>query len=539
MLQHRGTRSPVPRIATARLFAALEEGSEDPAYLFEDRQLSWAELDDRARRYAAALIRAGVSEGDRVAVFAQTSLELIVALFGHYYLGAIHVPINTRYRAAEVAHILRDARPSAVVGDSAGAPILDEALELAGLDAGLLRIGLDAGAPGLSFDALMASEPYEGLRPQDDDPALMIYTSGTTGPSKGVLLSHGAVIANMRALTGLWTWSKRDRLVLALPLFHVHGLCIGVHGAALHGMTTLLERRFDPARVVARFGEHTQGRGSIFMGVPTMYAALVDHLWAHHAAAEELARGRLFTSGSAALSPSLWEDFVTLTDQRILERYGMSETLITLSNPYVGVRTPGAVGQPVPGCDAAVVDPDGDELPPGEVGELIVHSNGVMHEYWGLSDRSAACFIPDRDGRMWFKTGDVAFVDERGCFHLVGRASVDIVKSGGFKIATLEIEEALSSHPSVREIAVVGVPDHKWGETLVACVVPEPSSPHGPAELLASLVAHHREQLADFKQPRGLYLCDALPRNALGKLQKHHLITAISERGLSSPAASA
>ncbi|MCA9685091.1 MAG: AMP-binding protein, partial [Myxococcales bacterium] len=259
-----------------------------------------------------------------------------------------------------------------------------------------------------------------------------------------------------------------------------------------------------------------------------------EHIRAKPLAASILARGRLFTSGSAPLSAELWEDFVARTDQRILERYGMTETLITISNPYVGVRKPGAVGQPVPGCDAAVIDERGDELPAGEPGELIVHSNGIMVGYWNLPEQSAAGFVRDREGRPWFRTGDVAVVDEQGYFQIVGRSSVDIIKSGGFKISAREIEEALSKHPTVREVAVVGIPDSKWGERIVACVVadPEATADLEPAALLEALVAHHRDHLADYKKPRGLLLVDELPRNALGKLQKHKLHERISAEGL-------
>ena len=342
------------------------------------------------------------------------------------------------------------------------------------------------------------------------------------------MLTHAAVITNIRALTGLWTWSASDRLVLALPLFHVHGLCIGVHGAALAQMPVLLERRFNPAAIVERFASRD---ASIFMGVPTMYAALVEHIRANPEAGPALARGRLFTAGSAALTPALWREFLALTEQRILERYGMSETLITLSNPFVGERKPGSVGRPVPGCDAAVVDDAGDELGVDEVGELIVHSNGIMAGYWNLPEQTAAGFMTDRDGQRWFRTGDVAFVDPDGDFHIVGRKSVDIIKSGGFKISAREIEEVLATHPRLREVAVVGVPDPKWGEAIVACVaVTEPAGQ--PSELLAELVTLLRSALADYKQPRGLYLTDALPRNALGKLQKHLLREAIEREGL-------
>lgn len=522
---------------TAYLFAALERGGSDLAYEFEGQRLSWAELDARARSYAQALADAGVVEGDRVAVYVQTCLELIVSLFGNYYLKAIHVPINTRYREREVAHILADSRPAVVIADLEGGSVIAGALAQAQLARPPLRVGIGEGAAGVSFESLIATSPgpVRRARPREGDAALLIYTSGTTGPSKGVLLSHGRVIANMRALTGLWTWSSRDRLVLALPLFHVHGLCIGVHGAAIHGMAVLLERRFDVAAVVARFGDHEHGRASVFMGVPTMYSSLVEHLRTAPADAAKLARGRLFTSGSAALSAALWQEFVTLTGQRIVERYGMSETLITLSNPYIGLRIPGAVGQPVPGCDAAVVDEEGNELPPGEAGELIVHSNGLMDGYWNLPQQTADTLLRDRDGRTWCRTGDIAYIGEHGYFHIVGRKSVDIIKSGGFKISAREIEDVLATHPVVHEVAVVGIPDAKWGQRIVACVVPDAPMAgilDNPGQLLESLVALHRALLADYKQPRGLYLCDELPRNALGKLQKHRLLEAIERDGL-------
>lgn len=517
---------------TGQLFDALEGASSELAYEFEGQHLTWGELDHRARAYAKAMSNAGVGRGDRVAVFAETCLEQVIAMFGNYFLGAIHVPINTRYRTSELEHILSDCEPAAVIVDQAGGEVLDAALARASLPRMPTCVGIGEHANGFRFAELLDAEPGNYIRPRDEDPSLIIYTSGTTGPSKGVVHTHDAVIANTRALTGLWTWSSADRLVLALPLFHVHGLCIGIHGAAIHGMSVLLERRFDVASIVDRFDDHERGRASVFMGVPTMYAAIVQYLRTHPEAAKTLARGRLFCSGSAALSPDLWHAFAELTGQKILERYGMTETLITLSNPFVGTRLPGSVGQPVPGCDAAVVDESGNELEPGQIGELIVHSNGIMSGYWNLPQQTAASFMPDRDGQPWFRTGDVAFVDEEGYFHLVGRSSVDIIKSGGFKISAPELEDVLASHPTVREVAIVGVQDPKWGQKIIACVVTNPGELGDPSQLLDALVAHHSDRLADYKKPRGLYLCDELPRNALGKLQKHRLLDAIAREGL-------
>lgn len=523
------------RQTTAHLFAALESGSHAIAIHFEGRTLTWTELDERARSYAKALQQAGVARGDRVAVVAETCLEVVIALFGNYYLGAVHVPINTRYLAAEIAHVLADSSPSAVIGDADHAARIDEALELAELEQPPIRIGIDDDAPGFRFAELLAAAPGDYLRPRDEDLALIIYTSGTTGPSKGAMLSHAAVLANTRALTGLWACSSRDRLLLCLPLFHVHGLCVGLHGAVLQQMTILLERRFTPALVIERFGPGEGNEASVFYGVPTMYAALVERLGDDFEACGQLAHARLFVSGSAPLSTALWDRFVELTDQRILERYGMTETLITLSNPYVGVRRPGSVGQPVPGCDAAIVDEQGNELATGETGELIVHSNGIMLGYWRRPQTSGESFVIDREGERWFRTGDVGYEDEHGYFHIVGRSSVDLVKSGGFKIATRELEEALASHPAVREVAVVGLPDATWGEAIVACVVPSETAPVDADALLAELVAHQQARLADYKKPRALLVCEVLPRNALGKLQKHLLIERLLATGPTAP----
>jgi acyl-CoA synthetase (AMP-forming)/AMP-acid ligase II len=520
---------------TGQLFDALEGAGDELAYEFEGQRLTWGELDLRSRAYANAMSSAGVGRGDRVAVYAETCLEQIIALFGNYFLGAIHVPINTRYRTLELAHILADSEPAAVIVDEAGGDVLESALARAALQRAPVCVGIGERSNGFRFSELLDAEPGNYIRPRDEDPCLIIYTSGTTGPSKGVVHTHDGVIANTRALTGLWTWSRNDRLALALPLFHVHGLCVGIHGAATHGMSVLLERRFDVASIVARFSESEAGQASVFMGVPTMYAAIVEYLRQHPEAAPALARGRLFCSGSAPLSPEIWHAFAELTGHKILERYGMTETLITLSNPFVGVRMPGSVGQPVPGCDAAVVDDHGKELEAGEIGELIVHSNGVMTGYWNLPQQTAASFIPDRDGRPWFRTGDVAFIDEDGYFHLVGRSSVDIIKSGGFKISAVEIEDVLANHPTVREVAIVGVDDPKWGQKVIACVVTNPAAAgelDDPGQLLDALIAHHRDRLADFKRPRGLYLCEELPRNAMGKVQKHLLLEAIATSGL-------
>jgi len=451
-----------------------------------------------------------------VAVYAETCPEVVIALLGHYRLGAAHVPVNTRYRGEELAHVLSDSGASAVLVEAGSERerILDS-LEGPRLRRILLGSGPGGQKADLRFDSLAdtAAGPLPAP-PSDEETAILLYTSGTTGKSKGVLLSFRAVIDNILAVTGLWRFTSGDRQALALPLFHVHGLCLGVHAALLHGQTAVLLPRFEPARVVRAFAEEG---ATVFQGVPTMYALLLEHLAAEHRAAEALRRGRLFTAGSAALPADDFSQFEARTGHRILERYGMSETLFTLSNPYED-RRPGTVGLPVPGCEARIVGDGGEDAPLDEMGELLVRSNGMMSGYRGRPDEALASFT---DG--WFHTGDVALRGAGGYVTLVGRKSLDVIKSGGFKISAREIEDVLRRHPGVRDVAVVGAPDRVFGQTILAAVVWEGPAP-GEAQALDELSAFCRRHLADYKRPRAVRLLPELPKNALGKVQKHRIL---------------
>ena len=340
-----------------------------PFLVGADRTLTYAAIGERIDRYAAELAARGIRKGDRVAILSDSHSDLIVALFGHHRSGVVHVPINTRYRHEEVGHILTDAAPRLVVVDEAYAEMVHAVAPT---------------LPTCPVRAVGRSTGDEGAVPeaelQDDDPALMIYTSGTTAKSKGVVLSYGSLVSGMSALTNLWQWSEDHRLVLALPLFHVHGLCIGVHGSVLHRMQVCLLSGFDPSAVV----HAVAAGGTIFMGVPTMYRRLVDYLDRVPEAATVLRQARLFTSGSAPLNPAIFARFEAHTGHQIVERYGMSETLITLSNRVQGERRPGVVGRPVPGVKARVVGDDGREVSAGEVGELHVRGPSLMTGYWNL-----------------------------------------------------------------------------------------------------------------------------------------------------------
>ncbi len=506
------------------LLRSLRERTEHPAVVWGGRSYSFEEMLRWAGQYVAFLERTGVKRGDRVAIFAETCPELIAALVGHLSSGIIHVPINTRYKTDEARHILEDSGAVAVLAGDPGSeckPVLDEILrerrppqlrEVISLAEAFPSSPSKKSPSSSSPKQILSSEP-----PSDDDVAMLIYTSGTTGKSKGVALSHRALEENTRAVMDLWQFTERDRLVLALPLFHVHGLCLGVAGALLTGFTLALEERFDAARVVEAFAHEG---ATAFMGVPTMYVRLLEYLDAHPEGAAALRKARLFTAGSAPLPAADFHAFQEKTHHAILERYGMSETLFTLSNPFNGERRPGTVGLPVPGCSVRLVDDEGREPPVGELGEIHVKGSGVMSGYWRRPHETAAAF---RDG--WFLTGDVARRDADGYVTIVGRSSVDIIKSGGFKISAREIEDVLRRHPAVKDAAVVGLPDRVWGQRIAAALVLKDTVPPGASgPVCAAVAAFAAEHLADYKKPRDLRAVPELPRNALGKVQKHLLV---------------
>lgn len=496
--------------AATTLLARLRTPCDRVALRHGDRALTWGAWGDAAARYAAALQASGVRPGDHVACYLESSLELAIALAGHHALGVVHVPINTRYEAGEIEHILGDSRARWLVTEPNGP--LRARIEAMDLPDTVERV---IGVRGRLWEALLAHEPAWPALPADEDTALLIYTSGTTGRSKGVKLPFRAVAGGIGGLTSLWRWTEDDTLVLALPLFHVHGLCIGLHGTLLNGNTTTLLSKFSPDAVAAGI----EAGGTIFMGVPTMYARLVEWLEAAPERATPLREARLFTSGSAALSPDLFARFERLTGHRILERYGMSETLLTLSNPYDGERRPGTVGSAVPGYEARIVDEDGTPVAPDTIGDLEVRGVGVMTGYHRLPDVTEASF---REG--WFRTGDVARRSADGYVTLVGRRSVDILKSGGFKISAREIELALDTLDGVHELAVFGLPDEVWGQRIAAAIVPVDPADADPAGWLERVQTRCRETLADFKCVREVHVLAELPRNALGKVQKHRLV---------------
>ncbi|MBC7897683.1 MAG: AMP-binding protein, partial [Cytophagaceae bacterium] len=460
------------------------------------RVLSFGELDDRANRVAAALEQRGVRLGERVAAYLTNRLEFIDLFLATTRLGAILVPINVLYREREIAHIVADAEPLAVVTTR-------DAMSL-----------LPAGTVAWDVEELtrIASEgAVERIRrPMDGDaPAALVYTSGTTGRSKGAVLTHNNFLANGANLLACWRIVPEDRYLAALPLFHVHGLGNGVVSWLMSGCRMRLVERFDASRIAAVFHAF---HPTLFFGVPTMYVRLLD-VPVEDAKAIG-AHMRLFVCGSAPLPAAVFETFHERFGHVILERYGMSETLMNLGNPYAGERRPGSVGFPLPGVSVRIVDPAGHAVDDGEIGQLLVRGPNVCAGYWRRPDADADAFV---DG--WFRTGDLAERSVDGYYTLRGRMS-DLIISGGFNIYPREIEELLMEFPGVREAAVVGLPDAARGEVPVAFLVTDTNASFDPAALEAAC----RSQLASFKVPRGFVQVDALPRTALGKVQKRALL---------------
>ena len=470
--------------------AALECERADgtrAAYRFGD-------LEARSNRLARVLRARGVQAGDRVAFFLQNRIEVIDLWLAGVKLGLIVVPVNVLYRERELKHILTDAEPRAVVTSR----------ELAGF--------VPAGVPIWDVDELAAAADGERVErvvepTHDDTPLSLIYTSGTTGASKGAVLTHRNFACNGQELVRAWKFTAADRYLATLPLFHVHGLANGVHCWLLSGCHMRLTERFEHAKAAEWFEEY---RPTVFFGVPAMYVRLLE-LPADTARAIG-GRLRLAVSGSAPLPAEIHEKFRARFGSVILERYGMTETLMNVGNPHDGERRPGTVGLPLAHVAVRICDDAGADVADGTSGELWVRGPNVCAGYWRRPEATAAAW---RDG--WFRTGDIGVQAADGYITLQGRRS-DLIISGGFNIYPREIEELLLEQAGVKEAAVVGEADPVRGEVPVAFVVVDAAT-YDEAAVSARL----RSQLASFKQPRAFVVVEAIPRTALGKVQKHLL----------------
>jgi malonyl-CoA/methylmalonyl-CoA synthetase len=453
----------------------LVERADTVGLEFEGRSFTFGEVERRSNRLAHALRARGLRKGDRVGAYLANRVELVDLYLACVKLGVIFVAINVLYRDREVAHITADAEPRFIVSTDT----LDELMHEA--------------------SSQPETRPLESL--DGDTPAAILYTSGTTGASKGAVLTHNNFAANAVNLVACWRISADDRFLLALPLFHIHALGNGLHSWLISGCRMRLLERFDH-RTATR--ELLDFLPTLLFGVPTVYVRLLE---TPPADARTIgAAMRLCVSGSAALPPQVLEGFRELFGQTILERYGMTETFMTMSNPYVGERRAGTIGFPLPGVSARLVDGEGRDA--GE-GELWVKGPVIFSEYWRRPDATAAAFT---DG--WFRTSDIASRSEDGYFTLRGRKS-DLIISGGFNIYPREIEELLLEQAGVIEAAVCAAPDAVRGEVPVAYLVGE----FEPAVLERVC----REQLASFKVPRRFVRVETIPRTAMGKVQKHLL----------------
>ncbi|WP_207955753.1 acyl-CoA synthetase [Rubrobacter marinus] len=452
------------------------------------------------RGFARALRGSGLSRGDRVALFLGNSPDFLAAYLGTHLAGAVVVPVNTAYKRTELRHIFEDAGVRLCLTDGERRP------ELAGVRGDLpeLETVVEVGEDLEVF--LKRAGPYERELPGGDDLATIAYTSGTTGRSKGAMLLHRNLVANVRAVCEAWRWTPEDRLLLTLPLFHTHGLTVGAHGTLFTGASAELHRRFDAGRV---YDALLAGETTMFFGVPTMYARLLREARARDERPGPL---RLYVAGSAPLSPGAFAEFEELFGERILERYGMTETGMNLTNPYHGERRPGTVGGPFPGQEARIVGVKSREvLGPEEVGEIEVRGPHVFAGYWRRPDATEESLGADG----WFRTGDLGSVSEDGYYTITGRAK-ELIISGGYNVYPREVEEVLEGCPGVAEVAVVGLPDEEYGEKVAAAVVRD-----DPALEAEAVVHFCRGDLAGYKRPREVVFVDELPRNALGKVQKH------------------
>ncbi|MEU7578924.1 acyl-CoA synthetase [Streptomyces sp. NPDC041068] len=485
------------------LFPALD-AAHGEALRFGDRSLTYPELASIAGSLAERLRDAG-----RVAVWATPSLETAVGVVAALLAGVPAVPLNPKSGDSELTHILRDSAPSLV--------LVEPGAQLPPALVGLERHEVDVRQDGVLRQDGGDHPTGTPGEPDPETPALIVYTSGTTGPPKGAVVPRRAIAATLDALEDAWQWTADDVLVHGLPLFHVHGLILGTLGPLRRGGSVRHLGRFSTEGVARELGSGA----TMLFGVPTMYHRIAEALPGEPELAKALAGARLLVSGSAALPVHDHERIAAATGRRVVERYGMTETLMNTSVRADGEARAGTVGVPLPGVDLRLVDEAGTEITergPEAVGEIQVRGPNLFTQYLNRPDATAEAFAPGG----WFRTGDMAVRDPDGYVRIVGRKATDLIKSGGYKIGAGEIENALLSHSGVREAAVTGEPDPDLGERIVAWIVPADADAPPPAEDLANHVA---SALAPHKRPRVVRYLEALPRNDMGKIMKRALPT--------------
>ena len=495
------------------LFAALRAAFPaelDTVAVETDQGLSysWRDLERSTAMLANLLQSLNLPEGARIAVQVEKSVEAMLLYLATLRAGYVFLPLNTAYQSAEIEYFIGNAEPAVVVCSSRNFGWVSKIAFKAGTQN---VFTLDDDRTGSLLErAAHCSDQHEVALRQADDLAAILYTSGTTGRSKGAMLSHGNLLSNARVLKDYWGWKKGDVLIHALPIFHVHGLFVAIHGALINGSKMLWLARFDPRRVVEKLPEAT-----VFMGVPTLYVRLLAEPGLSREACRNM---RLFIAGSAPLQIETFHEWQERTGHTILERYGMSETAMLTSNPYRkeqgGERRGGTVGFALPGVSLRVQGDDGQPMPAGDIGGIQVRGPNVFKGYWRMPEKTAEEFTADD----YFRTGDVGKIDERGYITIVGR-SKDLIISGGYNVYPAEIEGYINELPGVAESALVGVPHPDFGEVGVAIVIARPGATVGAAQVVLALKA----KLANFKVPKQCFVVDELPRNTMGKVQKNLL----------------
>jgi malonyl-CoA/methylmalonyl-CoA synthetase len=468
---------------------------------------TWRDLERGTAMLANLLGSLELPAGARIAVQTEKSVEALMLYLAVLRAGFVYLPLNTAYQASEIEYFVGNAEPSVVVCTTQSFGWLSKIAFQRGTR-NVFTLNDDRTGTLLERAAFHSDRHTPALK-RDDDLAAIVYTSGTTGRSKGAMLSHANLLSNAVVLKSYWGWQRGDVLIHALPIFHVHGLFVAIHGALLNGSKMLWMAKFDPKVALAHFR-----RASVFMGVPTLYVRLLGEAGLNR---ETCSAMRLFISGSAPLLPETFNQFRERTGHTILERYGMSETVMLTSNPYResdGERLAGSVGFALPGVQVRVASASGAPVPAGETGNIEVKGPNVFSGYWRMPEKTREEFSADG----WFRTGDVGRLDESSRLSIVGR-SKDLIISGGYNVYPAEVEGYLNEADGVLESAVIGAPHPDFGEAVVAVVVARPGIALEPDALIAGL----KSRIAGFKVPKRLFLVDDLPRNAMGKVQKNVL----------------
>ncbi|MEO7775072.1 MAG: AMP-binding protein [Steroidobacteraceae bacterium] len=481
--------------------SSLREHARRPLMIAGERRFTGADIDARVAQYANGLIALGLQPDDRLAVQVEKSFENVLLYLASLRIGAVYLPLNTAYRPAEVAYFLSDATPRLFVC----CPDSEAELRAVAQGAGVETVtSLGTSGDGMLPSVCAAQAETGNIAPRSsEDLAALCYTSGTTGRSKGAMITHGNLLSNAQTLVESWSFTAADTLLHALPLYHVHGLFVALHCALLSGARTLLHARFEAKSVLQALTQST-----VMMGVPTFYTRLLTEA----ALTRDTVRNvRLFVSGSAPLLVDTFTTFEIRTGQRILERYGMTETGMITSNPLLGERRAGSVGAPLPHVEVRVCDEDGNELARGQVGNVEVRGPNVFKGYWQQPEKTRAAIRANG----FFSTGDVGTIELDGYLRLSGRAK-DLIISGGLNVYPTEIEEAIDAIDGVIESAVFGIPHPDFGEAVAAAVTLAPTATVTPAGIIETL----RPRLAGFKTPKRVFVLDELPRNAMSKVQK-------------------